>query len=303
MPEILEHSGAETQIVKSMSALLGRAGLEYEGKFVEVDGQRIHYLDYGQGPPVLMLHGGGAGSAIWFRQIEVLAKFHRVVVPDHPVFGLSAQHAFGSPLVESLISYLTGFMSALRLERVDLVGLSMGAQGALALAIESPDRVNRLAVIGAAGLGRAFPLVFRLATIPVFGRLITRPNRWGQDNYFKTMEVIDSEFEDAELYRQYAYDVTLTEGHSSAMRSSISAITSMVGQKSIFTDDDLRLVKAPTLAIWGEHDQVFPVEHGYRLARLVPDSSMRVIENARHVPLLDHPDEVNALLSGFFARG
>ena len=53
-----------------MSALLTRAGLEYLGRFVEVDGNRIHYLEYGDGPPVLLMHGGGAGCAIWLRQIE-----------------------------------------------------------------------------------------------------------------------------------------------------------------------------------------------------------------------------------------
>ena len=69
---------AEQQILVSMSVLLGRAGLEYQGSFLDVDGRRIHYLDYGDGPPVLLLHGGGAGSAIWFRQIAVLARTHRV---------------------------------------------------------------------------------------------------------------------------------------------------------------------------------------------------------------------------------
>ncbi|MDP6055882.1 MAG: alpha/beta fold hydrolase, partial [Dehalococcoidia bacterium] len=100
-------------------------------------------------------------------------------------------------------------------------------------------------------------------------------------------------------YRQYAYDVTLTEGHSKAMRTSLSAITGLGGQKSIFTDDELRSITAPTLAIWGENDPLFPVEHGYRLAELVPNARMFVIENAMHVPLLDRADEVNELFDGF----
>ncbi len=282
-----------------MTELLVRAGLEYQSQFVEVSGQRIHYLEYGDGSPVLMLHGGGAGSAIWFRQIEILSKSHRVIAPDHPVFGLSSQVGFGSPLVDSLLMYLTGFMDALKLERADVVGLSMGAQGALALAIEYPERVDRVVVVDSAGLGKEFPLLFKLANVPLFGRLVTRPNRWGQDNYFKTMEVVNSRFEDAVAYRQYAYDVTLTEGHSKAMRTSLSAITGLGGQKSIFTDDELRSITAPTLAIWGENDPLFPVEHGYRLAELVPNARMFVIENAMHVPLLDRADEVNELFDGF----
>lgn len=282
-----------------MTTLLGRAGLEYRGKFVEVNDQRVHYLEYGDGPPVVLLHGGGAGSAIWFRQIEMLAKSNRVIVPDHPLFGLSSQLAYEAPFLDSAKAYMIGFMDALGLTKADFVALSLGAQIALAMAMSESSRVGRLVVIGSSGLGKEFPLVYKLSNVPVLGRLIVRPNRWGQDNYFKTMEVVDSEFDDAGAYKQYAYDVTLTRGHAKGMRSSISVLTDFDGQKSIFSDDELRSIQQPVLAVWGYHDPVFPVRHGYRLARLIRNSSLHVIDNARHVPLLDNPDVVNELIAGF----
>jgi pimeloyl-ACP methyl ester carboxylesterase len=293
----------ETAIVKSMSALLARAGLEYQGKFTEVAGNRIHYLEYGEGSPVILLHGGGAGSAIWFRQIEVLSRSHRVIVPDHPVFGLSSQTPYKAPFASSTVRYLLGFMDALGIQNADVVALSLGAQMALAMSIEHPSRVNRLIVIGSSGLGRKFPLLYKVANVPVLGKLIVRPNRWGQDNYFKTMEVVDYKFDDAAAYKQYTYDVTLTTGHAAAMRSSISVITDFGGQKSVFTDAELQAIEVPTMAIWGDGDPLFPLLHGYRLQRLVPNSTLHVIENARHVPILDHPDEVNTLITGFLAAG
>ncbi len=267
-----------------------------------MDGKRIHYLDYGEGPTVILLHGGGAGSAIWFRQIEVLSKTHRVIVPDHPVFGLSSQDAYKAPFSTNAARYMADFMDALAIRSADVVGLSLGAQMAIAMAIEHPMRVNRLVVIDSAGLGRDFPLLYKLANVPLVGRLVVRPNRWGQDNYFKTMEVVDYEFDDAAAYKQYAYDVTLMDGHAVAMRKSVSVITDFGGQKSVFTDDELRSISASVLAIWGDEDPLFPVEHGYRLAGLVPNSSLHVIENARHVPLLDHPEEVNRLIVGFLGN-
>jgi 4,5:9,10-diseco-3-hydroxy-5,9,17-trioxoandrosta-1(10),2-diene-4-oate hydrolase len=256
-------------------------------------------LDYGEGPPVILLHGGGAGSAIWFRQIEVLAKSHRVIVPDHPLFGLSSQIAYEAPFVDSTAKYITEFMDALDLVNVDVVGLSLGAQIALTMALREPLRINKLVVIGSSGLGKQFPLIYKLSNVPVLGRLVVRPNRWGQDNYFKTMEVVDTEFTDAEAYKQYAYDVTLTEGHAKGMRTSISVLTDFGGQKSIFSDEELLSIRQPVLAVWGEFDPLFPVEHGYRLARLVRNSSLHVIDNARHVPLLDNPEIVNDLIVGF----
>ena len=289
----------ERQIFLSMSKLLDIAGLDYQGGFIDLGDHLLHYLDYGEGPPVLMLHGGGAGSAIWFKQIQVLSKTRRVIAPDHPVFGLSSQDAYKVPFLPNLVTYMVRLFDELGLNRVDVVGLSMGAQAALAMALEHPDRLGKLVVIDSAGLGRDFPLIFKLATVPLFGRLIVRPNRWGQDNYFKTMEVVNSDFTGASAYKQYAYDVTLSDGHGHAMRSSLAAITNILGQKSIFTDEELASISAPTLALWGTEDRVFPLEHGYRLAQYLPNVNMHVIEGARHVPFLDHPDAVNDLITGF----
>ena len=294
-----EFIGVDRQIFLSMSKLLGIADLDYQGGFIDLGDHLVHYLDYGEGPPVLLLHGGGAGSAIWFKQIQVLSKTRRVIAPDHPVFGLSTQDAYKAPFLPNLVSYMVRLFDELGLDRVDVVGLSMGAQAALAMALEDPDRLGKLVVIDSAGLGRAFPLIFKLATVPLFGRLIVRPNRWGQDNYFKTMEVVNSDFTGASAYKQYAYDVTLPDGHGHAMRSSLFAITNILGQKSIFTDEELASISVPTLALWGAEDRVFPLEHGYRLAQLLPNVSMHIIENARHVPFLDHPDAVNDLITGF----
>ena len=282
-----------------MSELLGRAGLEYRGGLLEIDGRRVHYLDYGEGPTVLLVHGGGAGSAIWFRQIAALAKTHRVIAPDHPTFGLSGQVAYEPPLHDSLVQYLIGFMNEMDLDRVDAVGLSMGAQGILATALVHPDRFNKLIVIDSAGMGKEFPMVYKLAATPIIGRLIIRSNRWGRDNYFRTYEVVDDKFDDAERYKQYAYDVTLPKGHTDAVRSSLKLITDWSGQKSIFADEELKSIENPMLAIWGAQDKLFPVEHGYRLAELVPNANLHVIENAAHAPLLDNAEHVNDLLVSF----
>ena len=292
----------EQHIFASMSVLLERAGLEYRGGYVEIGDRRIHYLDYGDGPPVLLLHGGGAGSAIWFRQIEVLARTHRVIAPDHPVFGLSSQEPYESPLNEFLVTYVTGFMDAMGLDRVDAVGLSMGAQGMLAVALVAPERFNRLVVIGGGGLGKDIAWVFRVASVPFIGRVVLRPNRWAHDNYFRTKEVINPDFEDAGVYKDYSYGVTLANGHAKALRSSLSIIASIGGQNSIFTDEELRSITSPLCVIWGAHDKLFPITHGHRLAELAPNSNMHVIENSAHVPLLDNPDRVNDIVTGFLGE-
>ena len=84
-------TAARQRIHDSMVDLLAQAGLDYSGGYVNVGGNRVHYLDYGEGEPVLLLHGGGAGAAVWFRQIAALKDSYRVLAPDSPVFGLSSQ--------------------------------------------------------------------------------------------------------------------------------------------------------------------------------------------------------------------
>ena len=285
-----------------MSRLLSRAGLEYSGDFVRVGETRIHYLNYGapnDQPPVLLLHGGGAGSAIWYRQIAELSKTRQVVAPDHPVFGLSDQTPFEEPLLDGITAYIVGFMDALNLDRVDVVALSMGGQGAIAASLTYPERFRRLVLIGSAGLGAEFPLVFKLSLVPFFGRVITRPNRWGQDTYFKTFEVKNTEFEGAEEYKQYAYDVTLSRGHSKAKRKSLKSIANWAGQINIITDEALAHLDSPTLAIWGDDDQLFPVSHAERLVNAAPNAHLEVIENAAHVPILDQSTRVTELITRF----
>jgi len=74
------------------------------------------------------------------------------------------------------------------------------------------------------------------------------------------------EFPDNDVYKRYAYDVTLADGHAAATRSSVSVITDFDSQKSIFSDDELGSICVPVLAIWGEHDPLFQIGRGYRLA-------------------------------------
>ena len=65
-----EFIGVDRQIFLSMAKLLGIADLDYQGGFIDLGDHLVHYLDYGEGPPVLLLHGGGAGSAIWFKPVS-----------------------------------------------------------------------------------------------------------------------------------------------------------------------------------------------------------------------------------------
>lgn len=286
-----------------MVALLARAGLDYQGGFVRVGDHDIHYLDYGSGPPVVLVHGGGAGSAVWYRQIAELSKTHRVIVPDTPVFGLSSQSPINRPVPDFASGFLASFLDAMGIDRVDIAGLSLGGFAALQLAIRSPQRVRRLAILDSAGLGPELPWAFRLAAMPVLGHILSRSNRWGHARFFATVEVANADRPDYQPFIEYAYEVTRNDGHSDAVRMNMPGFAGLRGQRWVVSDDELRSVDADTLVIWGDQDKFFPLSHAHRAGALIPSSRLEVLNEAGHVCIWDRPDEVSRLLGEFFSDG
>lgn len=299
MVQTRDFSPAHERIHNNMVDLLERAGLPYQGNFVDADGNRIHYLDYGEGPPLLLVHGGGAGCAVWYRQIAALSKSFRVIAPDNPLFGLSSQPALEMPIKQFTSDYLVAFMDALYIEKASFAGLSLGGFASLSLTLDAPERVQKLVLIDAAGLGRELPWPFRLASWPILGRLVVRPNKFLQDRFFAASEVVNPGGPDADLFKQYAYEVTTAEGHPEALRRNLPSFADIGGQRYVFPDEDLRTISAPTLIIWGEKDRFFPVSHARRAAKLIPGSQLCVLPDTGHVSIWDSPDSVNELLADF----
>jgi len=303
-------SPALERIRQSMQALLTGAGLDYSGGFTRVGPHLVHYLDYGPDdaaagedrPPVVLLHGAGAGSAIWHRQIAALVGERRVVVPDHPIFGLSDRPVLTCSMFEFVRDYVIGFLDALGIERADVAGLSIGGFAAMVLAMAHPGRVRRLAVIDSSGLGRDLPWVFRIMALPLVGRLFTRPTRSAMDRAFEALEVAKPDQPDAELMKQYAFDVTRADGHRSALHAGAARVGSLRGQVRVLSDEELSGIEAPTLVVWGAKDKFFPVSHDERAHRLIPDSRLEVLMDAGHVSTFDEPERVSSLLAGFFGK-
>ncbi len=268
---------------------------------MEAAGQRLHYLDYGEGEPVLLLHGGGAGGPIWFRQIAALKERYRVLVPDHPMFGLSSQSEIPPPLRSFSVKYVSGFLDALGLDRVRVAGLSLGGFIALCMAIEHPSRIERLALLDSAGLGTDLPWVFRLITLPVLGFVLPRPRKFMQDRFFAMMESAHPNGPGSEEFKRYSFETTRNEGHPRALRKNTPSFATLRGQLSMLSDAELGKVQARTMIIWGEDDRFFPVSHAERAHGAIPDSRLHVLADTGHVSPWDQPEKVNRLLLDFFS--
>ena len=307
MEVTLEHTphitAARQRIHASMVDLLAQAGLDYSGGYVNVCGNRVHYLDYGEGEPVVLIHGGGAGAAVWFRQIAALKDSYRVLAPDSPVFGLSSQPSVSTPLRQFAREYVQGFIAALRLQSVRIAGLSLGGFIALAQAADRSPRIRSIALIDSAGLGPDLPWVFRLMALPVFGHAISVPRKFMQDWFFDIKLVADSRGRESEPFKRYAFETTRLEGHAlSIRRHAPEVLQTCEGKNWCSATDELRAIDIPTAIIWGQQDRFFPVAHAERAHRTIRGSELHVVPNAGHVSIWDRPELVSDVLCEFFSK-
>ena len=297
---IINFTKSQENVYKSLCSLLEFVGLGYQGHYTNINGINIHYLEYGKGEPLLLLHGGGAGSGIFFNQIRFFSRFYRVIVPDHPCFGLSDRTPYNKPLNDSLRNYIISFMDNLGLVKTNVVGLSMGGQGLIACLLKFPERFLKVILMDSAGLGKEFPLVFRLATVPILGKFLkNKNNNRSNDMLIKNLEVQSTRFPGFDVYKDYAFKVTKVDNHSEALRKSLYAVTNIFGQKMIFNDKELSSIQKNILIIWGENDKIFPLRHGYRIKKLVENSSLELVKNSGHIPLVEKSKKVNLLMRKF----
>ena len=146
---------------------------EVELRGAEVDGLRLHYVTEGRGPAVVLVHGLGGFAESWRHNIPALAKVATVFAVDLPGFGLSSKPPAGYRLADSARA-LHGFIQAMGLERIAVIGHSLGAAVGLTYALTHPARVERIALLGALVPGSSYrpSMPYRIAATPLLGELL-----------------------------------------------------------------------------------------------------------------------------------
>lgn len=229
----------------------------------------IHSEHSGTGPPVVLLHGL-SGSRRWWRfTTPALAARYRVHVPELIGFG-GSRGARRLPDIAGMAAVLAEWLAAHELERVRLVGHSMGGQIAVHVAA-SRVMPDRLVLVNPSGLPRVWSL--REAARWVAGAL--PPRTWGAPTFVPTI----------------AADALRT-GPRRLLRATRHLLTDDV-------TDLLPRITCPTLVVWGELDPVLPREHSRMLAERIPHARLVMVAGAAHNPMADRPAEFNRVLLDF----
>ncbi len=246
------------------------------GKFVEIGSNlKVHYHERGSGAPVVFLHGGGQGASGWSNWKQnldfVAGEGFWALAPDALGYGLSSKPEEATFDLDLLVGGLSRFLDALRIERVSLVGNSMGGAMAIKFAQDFPQRVEKLIVMGPGGIGE----MSRYAAMPGIRMLF----RLGQDPEGPTREKLRQMFEmivyDKSLITddlvEERYEVALTQPKRVFQTLRIDNLLPRMGE-----------LKMPLLVLWGRDDQFCPVEGGLDIIRACDSARLVVFSQCGH---------------------
>jgi pimeloyl-ACP methyl ester carboxylesterase len=263
---------------------------------VSVDGDEIRYVEAGEGTPIVLLHGGiiDAAAVTWPPVIERLRDGYRVIAPDLLGYG-GSDLPDGPYSIQRHADVVEGFLDALDLRSVHLVGVSMGGGVAIQVAIDRPENVETLVPIDAYGLGSDLPngaLSYVLARVQVLNKLsvaLLRQSRGltraSLGNIVHGLDSLDPAAVDA------AYAELQRPTAGAAFRRFRDAEVSREGYRTTFTDRFDQLA-VPTRFLHGAHDDLFPVAWAERAAGRVSDAELRVLDDCAHWLPREDPDAV-----------
>jgi pimeloyl-ACP methyl ester carboxylesterase len=251
-----------------------------------VFGTKIHYVEAGSGPVVILLHGLGGNSTNWALNIASLAQKFRVIVPDQIGFGKSDK-PFIHYRVGTYVDYLDQFCKELKIEHASLVGNSMGGWVAAAFTVAFPERVDRLVLVDAAGY--APPPNFDYRTL--YG---LNPSTRAGMKQVAALVFYNKLFQsDALIDAAMAARITAGDGYT------ITSLIESITRGEDFLDKSVKTIKQPTLVVWGRQDGLTPLIDGERFKKEISNSTLLVIDECGHVPQFEKAAEFNASVLKF----
>ena len=258
-------------------------------------GDRWSYMEAGRAdaPPLVLLHGVGANSMHWRYQLAGLSDAFHVVAWNAPGYILSDAFKTEWPTCRDYADALADFLTAVKLDRVNIVGNSFGSRVAQCFALHYPDRVIRLAMTGT-GVG---------------------PKGVAEDEKAKVVATREAQIAKGGYGFGARVDALLAKGASPQTKAMVADVLRATNPRGFMHGVKLGLadgydpetvaakVTAPVLMISGIEDRVNPIDKNAAvLAKAMPKAKLEILEGAGHLPEVEVPEKVNTMLRAFFAE-
>lgn len=264
-----------------------------ESKFVTTGAFKTHYFEAGQGEPVLLIHGGGAGAdsqGNWKQCFPLIAKRMHTFAMDMVGFGRSdaPDPSDFSYSQQTRNEQAIAFIEAMACGPMHIVGNSMGGSTALGVAMKRPDLVRSMVLMGSAGLNREL----NKALAPVI-------------NYDYTLEgmrkivavLANPDMKMPEEMLKYRYELTLDPARRPAYKAIMKWVKDQGGLH--YEEDEIAAVKTRCLVFAGKDDLVIPMKENFRFLELLDNSTGYFIPHCRHWAMIEHPELFSKISADF----
>ena len=241
---------------------------------------KFKFIEEGEGEPLVLLHGLFGALSNFVDLIEYFRNHYRVVVPILPLFDLDLLHT----TVGGLEKFVNKFLEHYNYRNVHLLGNSLGGHVALIHVLKHPERIKSIILTGSSGLFES-------------GMGDTYPKRGDYEYIKKKTELTfyDPKIASKELVDE-VYEIVNNRLKALKIISlAKSAIRNNLGE-------ELNQIKQPTLLIWGNNDSITPPFVGREFQRLIPNSELHFVDKCGHAPMMEVPDEFNAILHKFLKK-
>jgi 2,6-dioxo-6-phenylhexa-3-enoate hydrolase len=260
---------------------------------------QLHVNDAGEGPAVVMVHGGGPGASGWSNFHLNIGPFaeagFRVLLIDCPGFGLSDPIVRTEPFDVQNATAIRGLLRALGIDKVHLVGNSMGGAASMAFALEYPDVIDRLVLMGPAAMGTSIFTPLPMEGIKLLGKVFVQPSL---DTMNEMLEVfVDDPSRITEELRESRFK-SMMRNDGEHLKN---AVASMLQPGPPVRDLSTRLgeITAKTLATHGVNDRMVPMDHALKLVCGIPDCRLVMFNHCGHWVQWEHADEFNRIVIDF----
>ncbi|HWI42851.1 MAG TPA: alpha/beta fold hydrolase [Nocardioides sp.] len=259
--------------------------------------------DVGGGLPFVLLHGGGPGASAWSNFGSALPRFatsFRTLLVDQPGFGGSDKPEVDANYFRFSAGYLLKLLDELQIERIHLLGNSLGGGTATRFALEHPDRVGRLVLMGPGGLSLN---LFHADPTEGVQRLMDfsmNPSREALRAFISTM-VVDQSLVTDELVEERFADAT-APGSLEAMRSMGASFWNPEWAEDGMLWREVHRLRKPTLLTWGREDRVNPLDGAMVALKQIPKAQLHVFPSCGHWAQIEAAEEFAEICTLFLAR-
>jgi 2-hydroxymuconate-semialdehyde hydrolase len=266
----------------------------------ELDGLQLHYLEAGQGPATVLIHGLGGFAESWRHNMQEIGRHGRVIALDLPGSGRSGKPRRPYTL-EFLARALDGLLRGLGVERVRLVGHSLGGAVAARYAVEQPGRVERLALLGAAvpGFDLRPSWIYRTLSVRGLGEILSSFLTPGICATALERCFAQPDAEEIRFFVEHEYAARASREGRAAYLSLLRSVRSDFSEGAPAYRAALTRLGRGVLVVHGREDRVVPLAHARQVAEGLGVAQLRWLDRCGHFPQIEHAAAVNVYLTEF----